>query len=152
MLSAEQMAALVAELRKPSYASLTEAQAFDALHNGPILEDSETRPKPFASADLLTLLSDESAAKLVACPSLPNIRSDIAAQDRTALGVWVAIPKRGGVVSDSEATAIGGVLAATETITTQRRGHAPIRGGTFFSMPNRIDDTDFHLAYEASRS
>lgn len=118
-----------------------------------MLESSSTHPKPFAAADLLSLLSDASATKLVACPSLPNIRADIAAQDRTALGVWIAILKRGGIITDAEATAIGAVLVATEAVTTQRRGQAPIAGGTFtISMPNRIDDGDFHLAYEASRN
>lgn len=153
MLSAEQMAALVAELRKPAYAALTEAQAFDWVHNGSIAEWPETRLKAFTAADLLTPLSVDSAAKLVASPSLPAIRADITAQDRDALDMWIVVLRQAGIVTDVEATTLHAVLTATETVTMQQRGHPPIAGSYFpIPMPNRIDDDDFHLAFEASRS
>lgn len=88
-----------------------------AAANAPSVANPTPQPtvaKPYTYVDLLGHLSAGSIAKLVVLPSLPTIVDSINAGNLLACQRWIATLVAGAIITGDEATALGGVMAATE--------------------------------------
>ncbi len=116
-LSAAEFASLRAELQKPAYAGLTDSQRFDLLHAPAAVANPTPQgqtAKPFTIAQVFGLLSAASAGKTCSVAFMPDIRDKIAANDRTACGLYANLLAAGGVITPDERAAILAVLQATQ--------------------------------------
>lgn len=103
------LAALKAELAKPDYAGLTDAQAAAKLN-----QPSGTKPRPITVEGLMGAFSDASLAKLYANPLLATFRDDVRAQDRPAVANWIGLAVKSGDIAPTEYAAALAQLQATD--------------------------------------
>lgn len=92
-------------------------EAVAAAANEPTTANPAPRPvvpTPYTYDDLLAVISDATAARLIALPSLPAIVEAVNSGDLAACARWISSLVRGGVVTIEEAAAIQAVVAAVE--------------------------------------
>jgi len=137
MLAPELKALLLAELRSPVYAGLSESEAFGRLNDPQPV--TGTRAKPLTVAGVMSLLSPASVAKLLPLPCLIDVRDKIQGQDRDGVALWAQVLAMGAVITAEEAGSVVASLEATEVVDA---GTLPPRINTEFGgvpgMPNRL--------------
>lgn len=107
--------AAIAAIRKQVDDWSPDDAALAATLNEPTVPDpapQATVPTPFTTAQAFGLLSPASAGKMNTIAFLPDIRDKIAANDRTACGLYVGLLTAGGVITPAERAALLGLLSA----------------------------------------
>lgn len=168
-LTTQQQLQLADELQLPIYAGLTMEQAYARLHAATIPVE-QTRPAEFSFEQLLEPISAESAAKVIALPTIGKLIDMVTAQDRVGVSLMVKAFAKAGAITLPEAGAALAILQATVTETVQqevqpriveawdwfalqerygfRESQGPLPVPIAEGMPNVMDMADFAAAWE----
>ena len=141
---------LVIELSSSLYENTMQIDAF-AFFNANQVVMTETKPRTILLDDLLTMLSPESAAKLVDWPMLGDLRDKVAAQDHVAVIKWLTFI-RGTKITDTEFASAHAYLTETQEVQTTAeiipRYWDVIRG--IPGGPNVVSEEQFATAWTAA--
>ena len=146
---------LVSEFSLPFYDGMTAEQALQVFNDGRTVESTAVVPKQLTIAGVLGLLSQPSISKLVALPSLTDIRDKIQQGDAGGVALWGQVLVASGIITQDEGVAIAAKLTETEEKTVEQ--YDPPRCSQALAgvpgAPNRLDQADFQDVWtKAGRS
>lgn len=154
MLTPNQQATLIVELRDAAYSGLSADDAFALLNSPKAVVTTKMVPSSLTLAGVMQILSAETATKLVNNPNLTDIRDKIIANDMNAVALWLGMFAKTGVLTANEVTALRAAMQQTQAVSETT--YIPPRiakpfyvNGVNVSMPNAIDRTDFDSAWSA---
>lgn len=148
MLSQEHLDILLTELRTELYNNKTVDQAYELFH-----ATSETvsinSPIEISISTLLSKLSLESIGKLVAWPSLPDLRNKIIQNDKSGVVLWGQLLLLGGIITQNEFNDIYSYVNSTENknINIEKASRISIISSGVGGFPNKISIDDFTIAW-----